>query len=333
MGSARWLGRPVYFQVIGPWTHPARVEQPPVNPNALTLQRINQALLLFVVFGALAFARHNFKQGRVDREGAMTLAIFLSAASFIPTVLRAHFTVSNGFWNMVYNAAAQSLFIGLLGWIGYLALEPPVRRRWPQAMITWTRMFKGQWRDPMVAGHLLTGLAAGAVAAVVSLSVGWFTRETGQPLNVSLRALSGDRFIVSQLIFAAVLSPALNAVVNFFLLFLFRWVFRREMLAAALFVLSFSMLRLLGTNPVLAAGVSAAVIAMLVAVAMRFGMLAFAASYASTGILRSFQFTLDPGTWHGPQSMFVMLLFAVLSWYLYKLAARKTVSLTDRTEV
>jgi hypothetical protein len=44
-------------------------------------------------------------------------------------------------------------------WALYLAFEPYVRRRWPQSMITWSRVLSGEFRDPLVGGHLLIGVA------------------------------------------------------------------------------------------------------------------------------------------------------------------------------
>ena len=46
-------------------------------------------------------------------------------------------------------------------WLDYLALEPFVRRRWPEAMISWTRLLGGRFADPLVARDILIGCAAG----------------------------------------------------------------------------------------------------------------------------------------------------------------------------
>jgi serine/threonine-protein kinase len=57
-----------------------------------------------------------------------------------------------------------ALFIG--GAIGtlYIAIEPYVRRRWPQILVSWTRLLSGEWRDPLVARDALIGCAFGALA-------------------------------------------------------------------------------------------------------------------------------------------------------------------------
>jgi hypothetical protein len=39
----------------------------------------------------------------------------------------------------------------------YLALEPFVRRRWPQTIATRSRVLGGNLRDPLAGGVVLTG--------------------------------------------------------------------------------------------------------------------------------------------------------------------------------
>jgi hypothetical protein len=51
-------------------------------------------------------------------------------------------------------------------WLYYLALEPIVRRFWPDGLIGWNRLLAGRWRDPLVGWHLLCGLACGIVLAL-----------------------------------------------------------------------------------------------------------------------------------------------------------------------
>ena len=48
-------------------------------------------------------------------------------------------------------------------WVLYLALEPYVRRYWPQAIISWTRVLGGRWRDPLVGRDVLYGVILGVL--------------------------------------------------------------------------------------------------------------------------------------------------------------------------
>src|SRR5262249_61245030 len=56
-----------------------------------------------------------------------------------------------------------ALFYGL----GYLAIEPAMRRRWPWRFTAWNRLLGGRLRDPMVGRDLLIGLALGAVGMLI----------------------------------------------------------------------------------------------------------------------------------------------------------------------
>lgn len=49
------------------------------------------------------------------------------------------------------------LLTGVLFGIGYWAMEPFVRRRWPQMLVSWTRLLRGQWNNPTVARDFLLG--------------------------------------------------------------------------------------------------------------------------------------------------------------------------------
>ena len=44
-----------------------------------------------------------------------------------------------------------------------------MRRKWPESLISWTRLHGGQFRDPLVASHILAGLAAGSVFELLVL--------------------------------------------------------------------------------------------------------------------------------------------------------------------
>src|ERR1700680_2826682 len=56
-------------------------------------------------------------------------------------------------------------------WALYMALEPYVRRRWPQSMVTWSRVLRGGFRDPLVGGHLLVGVALGIGLALLNAGI------------------------------------------------------------------------------------------------------------------------------------------------------------------
>lgn len=65
------------------------------------------------------------------------------------------------------DAIAAGLFTAATAGVLYLALEPFVRRRWPQTLISWTRLLAGDVRDPLAAGHILLGTAFGVALAIL----------------------------------------------------------------------------------------------------------------------------------------------------------------------
>jgi len=59
-------------------------------------------------------------------------------------------------------------------WILYLALEPIVRRRWPDSIISWSRLLAGRLRDPLVGRDILIGCLAGVLLAAGLMAIHLF---------------------------------------------------------------------------------------------------------------------------------------------------------------
>ena len=60
---------------------------------------------------------------------------------------------------MFVSALALNGFVAAMLWLAYIAIEPYLRRHWPDALISWNRLQAGRFRDPLVASHVLIGLA------------------------------------------------------------------------------------------------------------------------------------------------------------------------------
>jgi hypothetical protein len=157
--AAAWRGLPVYFEVAPEWRNAA------VAPVAITSLRplSVQLAMLIVVFGASAvLAWRNVHRGRVDRQGAARLAVFLFVVTFVRWACLASHVPDLAEFTSLFLALTGAGFITLEFWTIYMALEPYVRRRWPHTIISWTRILSGKLRDPMVGGHLLIGTTFGA---------------------------------------------------------------------------------------------------------------------------------------------------------------------------
>jgi len=74
------------------------------------------------------------------------------------------------------------LLMTVLFWMLYIALEPYVRRQWPQILVSWTRLLSGQWKDPLVARDVLIGCACGALVSCMVWPIRlWFPGPAALP--------------------------------------------------------------------------------------------------------------------------------------------------------
>src|SRR5947209_9789007 len=73
--AAAWRGKPVYFQIVGPWTVPARMQPaiPSLKERAGSILFL--AVFLITVIAAAIMARQNLQRGRGDKRGALRLGI------------------------------------------------------------------------------------------------------------------------------------------------------------------------------------------------------------------------------------------------------------------
>jgi serine/threonine protein kinase len=326
--AASYRGKPVSFQVIGPWSRANRMAPAAVKNGERITNGILVLLLLTLMAGGLFFARRNLRLGRGDRRGATRLVGFFVVALAISWIFGEHHVPT--FWEIylfIREFTGSVLFVSTTVWTLYIALEPYVRRRWPQVLFSWTRLLSGGWRDPLVGRDVLIGCAAGVAQAcllrLAILAPDWFGES---PITLWFRtgpfrpllALSGSGSFVSLLAFALVPS-VVSGIALLFLLFLSRVVLRSERVAAAgcglvLGLLSFFQvggswsafpLHLLGG-------------ALTVYVLMRFGLLATLAGYCVSSYFLVFPMTLHASAWFssiGFATLFVVLALALCGFW------------------
>ncbi len=169
--AAGFHGVPVYFQVIAPWDRPWRASE----AASETLNEIGWALTVLMIVAYIVFcgiiARRHLRSGRGDAKGAMRIAGFVflvSTLGLLNTHLfpRAEYVISALF------LITAVLFFPALVWVGYMAVEPFVRRTWPRLLVSWQRLLGGRLRDPLVGRDVLLGGLAGTVAGAVTLVLG-----------------------------------------------------------------------------------------------------------------------------------------------------------------
>jgi hypothetical protein len=113
--------------------------------------------VISVLGGAVLAARYNLRHGRGDRKGATQLAGVAFICSMLFWALSASHVVALWELHLTVKALSTAAFASGLVWFLYLAIEPMVRRSWPDALISWTRLQRYRFRDPLVASHVLAG--------------------------------------------------------------------------------------------------------------------------------------------------------------------------------
>ncbi|HET9531349.1 MAG TPA: hypothetical protein VFQ92_13415, partial [Blastocatellia bacterium] len=322
--AASFRGRPVYFHIIPPWEKPLRQEELVTTPT----RRAAGVLLAITFFAGLLsavwLARRNLRLGRGDRKGAYKLAIFIFILAMVGSLLRFdHVPTLGGEVNVWYEATAWALFLSAFIWTLYVALEPYVRRRWPNLIISWSRLLSGEYRDPMIGRDIMVGalLGFGHTLAIYMLYV--LPQFIGKPsppnpggniYTFGMQNLAGT-FLASSLIMSFILGFGL-----LFLLLLFYVLLRREWMAALalwLILASIGTLAFVASGPLIG-WISTITIATLYTIgAARFGLLTMISTQLFFDLTFHFPITPDLSSWYGGTTIFSLAIMIPLLAYAF----------------
>jgi hypothetical protein len=309
--AAAWHGRPVSFAITGPWTKP--VSRSATTGEMGTIVFI--ATIVVALLSAAFVAWRNLRLGRVDRKGALTVAKMLFAASMLRWLLTAAHRPSLWEVFLLLMAVSSALCISGAVWLLYLAIEPYVRRYWPDALISFNRFTSGRFRDPLVASHVLVGLTVGMAMTIVGNLLLLASRQ----LDISpVENLSGFRFLYGAL-FSVPLFVALTNTTLILILVLLRPVLRRTWLADAAVIALFS---LTGLPSTIAVADVALGTTLNFWVLRRFGLLGQAAYLITLGLRNDMPWT--PASWYTTYSLLAPLVVAAICcWALYTILASR----------
>jgi serine/threonine-protein kinase len=169
--AAAYRGRPMYFNVIGPWTGPPAVPSPQTRTTGQLIITLSIVIAVLIVAAATLLARRHWRTGRADLRGAFRTAALVFATQSAGFLIRArHYSAVEFEYLRVSELLASTLFSAVGLWVLYMAFEPYVRRFWPQLLIGWSRLLSGHVRDPLVGRDVLVGAAAGTIAALLIAS-------------------------------------------------------------------------------------------------------------------------------------------------------------------
>ncbi len=146
--AAAWHGKPVYFALIGPWTKPPRMVSSESSGASKVADLINVLIALAIMLVAALLAWRAYAQGKGDCQGATRIAAVVFVVHIALWLCRGHFGANISAFGQFVVALCTSLFWAGMIWLLYMALEPYVRRHWPQAIISWSRLMTGRLRDP-----------------------------------------------------------------------------------------------------------------------------------------------------------------------------------------
>jgi serine/threonine-protein kinase len=320
--AASWKGQPVYFAITGDWQQTASSL---TGPTRIGLgMGLGAGLFILVPAVSVLLAVRNLRRGRADRKGAWIIAAIAFSLTLSSGFLAAAHVA--GLWEEI------GILLKALSWSGvaagllaslYLAIEPHVRRHWPDALISWSRVRAGRTRDPLVASHILVGISAIMAFEALHFAViaaGDAALRDWQPFPALLQSLNGSRLFVAVLlrqisygIFASIL--LLLAVV------LVRKVVRRLWLADLLAAMAFAASTfLIYSNPI--QGATAGILNMgftylVLWMLRRFGLVAAFAGVITNQVL-TMTGPIQLSSWYAGRSLVTLAVPALAAaWALW----------------
>ena len=325
--AATWRGRPVFFSLTGPWSRSARMPSSQSQGASDVVTRILIVVLILAPIVAGVFlARWNYTHGKGDRPGAMRLATLIFSLHMALWVFQTHVSSGGYFVYLLFLAISTALLWGGAVWVLYLALEPYVRRYWPQAIISWARVLAGRGRDPLVGRDVLYG----AVLGILFCDLYGVRYHLEAQFGAPPAFLNTDYLASARLAIGAWFSQLPGSIgftlLLFLLLFLFRVLLRKSWAAAAAFVLLFAALKSVSSDyPAVEWPIEIVLYAALAAGALRFGLVALVVALFTADMLLNVSVTLNPSAWYFTNSTLALATIGVLAvWGFYTALAGQT---------
>jgi hypothetical protein len=313
--AAAWHGRPVFFSLTGPWDRPSRMAaDTPSSGGQLASRILVVVVLITPLLAALFMARWNFVRGKGDRRGAMRLAALTFGLHLALCLFLAHFASVGHFFSLLMLSLSTSLLWAGITWVLYLALEPFVRRYWPQAIISWSRVLSGRWRDPLVGRDVLYGVVLGLVVSnLYGIRFHLEGRFGAPPATPTAEYLAGAHLAIGTWLLRIPGSIS-STLLLFLLMFFFRVLLRKSWLAAAAFALLFTALRSSSSNyPAVEWPIQALIYGALSAGALRFGLITLVVALYTADLSLNIPITLNPSAWYFSTATLALATIAVLA--------------------
>jgi hypothetical protein len=324
IAAAAYGGRPVYFEIFGPWSRPDRM----VRPTVGLTQRIAIGTVGFFtavsLVGAIFLTRRNRRLGRGDVKGASRLAGVLFLLGILSWLVGGHHvpTLPEEFVSFTI-AASGSLLIAALSVLMYVAVEPYVRRRMPELMIGWARLLEGRVRDPRVGRDVLLGALAGCASALlVHLSnavPAWIPILGQTTVPPDARMLESVPHALASVIDATT-GSLVRGLSLFFILFLLRTLIRRERMALIAMLLLLSLAGLGGENVALETPFAVIRGVLMGWVVGRVGLLALTVMWFYAIVVSAIPIPVTASAPYAPVTVMVVVLMIALVGYALRIS-------------
>ncbi len=321
--AGAFRGQPVYFEVAEPWDGARGRMVPNFGSFANTLFRFIIPMWTLTLVAGGWLARRHLASGRADQRGAFRLSALVFSCQILSWALGTQHSSSVGEFGSFQRALGTSLLWSAYFAVVYLALEPFLRRRWPEGLIAWNRLLAGRFRDPLVGRDVLLGGLLAASFVVIQGTTVWILQRTGRPFQINddlwTGHLLGLRASASTLLSNHVFIPLFNTLALVLVFHLLYTLLRRKWLAAG------------GTGLVLIASVlspsdltelplSLALAALMVLPVVRFGLLANLSFWFTFFLLTGVPMTTDMDLWFAGETVFAIGLVTALGLYGFRTA-------------
>jgi serine/threonine-protein kinase len=313
-------GKPVYLSIRESWQDEADKMGIEVDPDLPTGRNIflQATLIIAATASSLLLAWRNIRAGRGDSGGAQKLAglflvlgllVWLLCANHVPQL----FLEMRSFFRVLGFILVPAAIV----WMFYLALEPYVRKTWPETVISWSRALSGKLVDPVVASHVLAGLAVGIAATILAELTNLLPMHYGRAAAIP-NITQMVKFLAKENPTATALWALLNSLymglLFLLVLVLFLIVFRRKWAAGVGLVVlgAFYNFQWYNAGWVQLAQ-SALVMVLILVLLVRYGLVAAIAGFWCMTLFRYLPITPDMTVWYSNQTRYAVILVSVLA--------------------
>jgi Protein kinase domain len=321
--AAAYHDRPVYFVVLGPWNVPTRMLSSEIPLLQQILNTVYRLGIISLMLSAVFLARRNTRERRSDMKGATRFAVVSGFVLLAGAIVGGHH-VTNVIveYNGLVGALMSSTWQAIVLWAVYLALEPYVRKFWPDMLLGWSRLLSGRVRDARVGREVLAGVACGVAFVFIQAARLLLPPALGYPaprpmLGGEVDVLLGDSSF-ARLVLALVFREVGLALIVTLIFVACRLIARRPMPAVALgmLVMFYAWSSLGNPNALwLEILLEIAAVAVLALVTIRFGLLASAVALFVAALCEQVPLTFHAAHWSATASNWTLTIVVALTMF------------------